>query len=100
MAETPKTEAPEQDASPTVVIEPADNGGFTVRQHSKHGVQGHLIGAFTSGTDLMRGLPDILGLDGLRVEAHSKFGMVDNSTQVLAEVMENWVAVSEAEASR
>lgn len=72
MAGSPPTEAPEKDATPTFVIEPADNGGFVVRETTTpQGYRGRLIGAFSSGADLLRGLPDILNLDGLHVEAHS-----------------------------
>lgn len=73
MAGSPPTEAPEKDPTPTVVIEPADNGGFVVYEHTASEVQSRLLGAFSSGAELLRGLPDILNFDGLHVEVHSKF---------------------------
>jgi len=70
MAGSPETEAPEKDATPNIVVQPAQNGGFVVYDDGSPDC--HLLGAFSSGAELMRGLPDILGLDGLSVEVFQK----------------------------
>jgi len=54
-----------------IKIEAALNGGFIAFSNNDVGLINELIGAYSSGADLIRAMPELLGLDGLYVECHS-----------------------------
>ncbi|WP_104019120.1 hypothetical protein [Roseovarius nitratireducens] len=58
----------DRDKQPETRIIPACNGGYVVEQGSGDPrVRSNLIGAYSSATDLIKAMPEILGTDGLDV---------------------------------
>lgn len=53
-----------------IKIEQANNGGFIVSALTSQAVVPVVHGAFTNGADLLRAMPELLGLDALHVEVH------------------------------